>query len=201
MLYVLVHGSFSTIDQAWFPWIAGEVRNLGYNFLSPQFPVDKWNDVNNLEKYKYIPKQSLNSWYRTFESQVIPYIGNQELCFIGHSTGPLFILHAIVKYSLQVDRAYFIAPFLKNTSKSDIVNIANRTFIDEKPDLQKANELIRDSVVFYSDNDPYVDNINSIQFANALGSVLIKLNGLGHMGIESNMDKFPELLKVIINSK
>lgn len=57
-----------------------------------------------------------------------------------------------------------------------------------------------DSTVIYSDNDPYVDNAKSLDFAKKLNSRIIEVHGLGHMGLESKLTQFPEVLTAISTS-
>jgi predicted alpha/beta hydrolase family esterase len=198
MTFVFIHGSFSTPDDAWFPWLKKELEKYGHKVISPQFPVDKWSDVGNLKTSDYKPTQNLNGWFMVFDKIYKENLKNDSLFFVTHSIGPLFTLEVAEKYSIKIDHAVFIAPFFEIYGKSEIVEKANATFYKKDFNFEKLQKLISDSTVLYSDDDPYVDEKKAIDFAKKMNSKTIRLSGLGHMGIESNLKKFPQLLKIIL---
>ena len=197
MTFIFFHGSFSTPQDAWFPWLKLQLEQAGHQVIAPQFPVDVWKDVGALHPSQYNPTQNLTAWYKTFEEIKDTIINKPDLSFIGHSIGPLFILYLVEKYGIQLKYAYFVAPFFHLNDESAIVDKANASFYKTDFDFPKLRHLISRSTVFYSDDDPYVGNEKSLVFARKLNSRVIALKGLGHMGIESNMSKFPELLEII----
>ena len=100
MTFVFIHGSFEHTTDAWFPWLKEQLEKLGHEVFLPQFPVDNWFEVSLHGAKQYKPTQNLSSWIQTFE-QIQPEIQkDSKLCFIGHSLGPLFLLHLIEKYLL-----------------------------------------------------------------------------------------------------
>lgn len=197
MTFLIIHGSFSTPQDAWFPWLGNQLKKLGYKVYTPQFPVDYWTDVGDLKVSAYKPTQSLGKWFKKFEETKQDVLQDSELCIIAHSIGPLFTLRLVEKYDLKIKHAFFVAPFFKIYGKSAIVEKANSTFYKKDFDFAKLRSLISNSMVIYSDDDPYVSETKSLEFAERLGSEVVKLRGLGHMGIESNMKEFPRLLELI----
>lgn len=198
MTFIFFHGSFSTPRDAWFPWLKQQLEKAGHNkVIAPQFLVDLWKDVSSLAPSQYNPTQSLTAWYKTFEEIKGLIFNKSDLSFIGHSLGPLFILHLVERYDIQLKSAYFVAPFFYLNDDSAIVDKANTTFYKTDFDFPRLRRHIPRSTVFYSDDDPYVAEEKSLDFARKLNSEIVALKGFGHMGIESNMSKFPELLEVI----
>jgi predicted alpha/beta hydrolase family esterase len=98
---------------------------------------------------------------------------------------------------MQLANAYFIAPFFEVYGKSDYIEKANDSFYHQQFDFPKLRRLIPNSTVLYSDNDPYIDKLKSVEFREKLKSKIVRLHGLGHMGSESGMKDFPQLLDLI----
>lgn len=197
MTFIFFHGSFSTPRDAWFPWLKQKLEKAGHKVISPQFPVDIWKDVSNLDPLQYHPTQSFTAWFKTFEEIKDSVLNKPDLSLVGHSLGSLFILHLVNTYSIQLTSAYFVAPFFQLNDESAIIDKANATFYKTDFDFAKLRHIISRSTVFYSDDDPYVENVKSLDFARKLNSKVVALKGLGHMGIESHMTEFPVLLNNI----
>lgn len=114
MQFVIFHGAFGAPDKNWFPYLKNELIKLHQKVLVPGFPIEDWDKVTR-EKPKTKPiNQNLQVWLKKFEKEYLPKIKKEkELCFVGHSLGPVFILHLVEKYNLQLDSAIFVAPFLR----------------------------------------------------------------------------------------
>lgn len=197
MTFVLIHGSFEHATDAWFPWLKKELLQMGHKVIVPQFPVDSWSEVSKISAASYNPTQNFASWLTKFEEIKSKIINTEKVCFIGHSLGPLFILRVVERYNLQVANVFFVAPFFEVYGKSDYIEKANASFYKTNFDFKNLRKLIPCSTVIYSDDDPYVDENKSIEFAQKLGSDIIKLHGVGHMGAEAKMVEFPQLLELL----
>ncbi len=196
MKIVIFHGSFEHISDAWFLWLKGELEKKGHDVLLPQFPVDDWEKASALGGQRYIPTQNSHSWMSVFD-RLVPQIQNQQLCFIGHSLGPLFILHVLEKYELILRFGIFVAPFFEIYGKNALIEKANATFYKSDFDFVKLKQRIPSSTVIYSDDDPYVDEEKSKEFGKQLQSNFVQLHGVGHMGAEAKMKEFPILLELL----
>lgn len=207
MTYLFIHGSFGSPREAWFPWLKYELELLHHKVIAPQFPTDLWSSVSSLSAETYLPTQSLMSWTETFDEVVNNISPQQQVCVVGHSLGPLFTLNMIDKYGLILQNAYFVAPFLHPASKEELkdpsaalIHKANLSFYYHNYDFERLRIHIPRSTVIYSNDDPNVHEWEALEFAEKLGSKTKRLIGLGHMGIESNLKEFPELLKIIKNN-
>lgn len=196
MKFVIFHGSFEHISDAWFLWLKKELEQKGHEVLLPQFPVDDWSKISLIGADKYKPTQSLDSWMKVFDEIFSQLQKNKHVCFIGHSLGPLFILHCLERYDLYLDYAVFVAPFFEIRGKSAIVEKANASFTRHDFNFVKLKQRIHKSTIIYCDDDPYVDEEKSLEFGNKLDSTIVKLHGMGHMGAESKMKEFPQLLEL-----
>ena len=45
MQFVIFHGTFSSIDENWFPWLKENLEKLGQTVFAIQFPVDDMSVV------------------------------------------------------------------------------------------------------------------------------------------------------------
>lgn len=184
MKFIVFHGSFASSESNWFPELKEKLESLGQTVIVPQFPIDDWDRISG--------NQNLQSWLLTFEKEVLPKIKKGEkLCFIGHSLSPLFILHTVSKFSLRLDSAIFVSPFMDELERLSQINHVNKTFYKTDFDFEKLKKLIPVSYVLYSDNDPYVDKKYSIEFGKRLDSSLILVKGGKHMNSETGFTSFP----------
>lgn len=204
MTFVFIHGSFGSPNDAWFPWLKAELEASGHEVIAPQFPVDPWEDVEEKSLLQFEPIQNLSSWMYTFNT-ILPKLRKQnDIYIVGHSMGTLFTLHLVARYALTIQRVFFVAPFLYPATEEELkdrsvalIDKANTTFYKTDFDFDFLRKHIIHSTVFMSDDDPYTQEWEALEFAEKLHSNVIKLHGLGHMGIESHMIKFPELLETI----
>lgn len=175
MTFVIIHGAFGNPGENWFPWLKNQLEKLGSKIIIPKFPTPE--------------NQTLDNWLKTFEG--IKTDINQPICIIGHSLGPVFILHAVDKFNIQLNSAIFVSPFAEKLDNPEFDKV-NSSFYKTSFDYGKLKKLIPKSYVFYSDNDPYVSTRHSIDFADSLESQKIQIKGAGHFGER----EFPEILQL-----
>jgi len=185
MRFIIFHGAYGNPEGNWFPELKEKLENLGQEVLIPKFPVDNFDEISRKVKPKY---QNLENWFKVFEKIVKRLDG--KICFVGHSLGPLFILHVVDKYNLKLDSAIFVSPFMRKLDDYRFDNV-NKTFYKTNFNFKKLRKLIPISYVLYSDNDPYVDKKHSLEFAKKMNSSLILVNRAGHMNSEVNLNEFP----------
>ncbi|OGG01316.1 hypothetical protein A2Z33_05375 [Candidatus Gottesmanbacteria bacterium RBG_16_52_11] len=197
MTFVIIHGAFGSPGENWFPQLRRELEALGQKVLVPQFPVDSWEDLKRAGPEYTISNQTLPNWLSVFEQVKEAIPKNEKLCFVGHSLGPLFILHAVDRFSLKLDSAIFVSPFLDKLDSWEI-NLANASFYKTDFDFEHLKKLIPVSYVLYSDNDPYVAKQHSLLFAKALDSSPILVRRAGHMNSAVNLNEFPLVLDLCL---
>lgn len=190
MKFLLFHGSFGNPEENWFGDLKNKLENIGQHVIVPRYPVDSWEKVTAQGANIPLKNQSLENWLSEFE-KILPEFRNGPLCFVGHSLGPLFILHCVEKYSIQLDSAIFVCPFLDKLNKSWQIDHANSTFYKTDFDFGKLRKLIPISYVVFSTNDPYVDKKYSVIFAKSLQSSLIEIKNAGHISASAGFTKLP----------
>lgn len=198
MKFVLFHGAFGSPGSNWLPELKDKLESLGQEAISPAFPVDTWDHVTKLGPDSPSNIQNLDNWFKEFDKIYKTFRKGEKLCFIGHSLGPLFILHAVERYNIKLDSATFVCPFLDALHKSWQIDHVNKSFYKTDFDFKKLRRLIPVSYVLYSNNDPYVPVSYSQMFGKALGSSMISLKRAGHMNDEVNLNDFPLIMDLCI---
>lgn len=191
MTFVLFHGSFGSPEGNWFPYVKDQLEKMRQRVIIPTFPVEDWNRITELGPKAEVHHQSLRHWFKTFMPFAESLIRENNLCFIGHSLGPLFILHVLSKWKIQLKNAIFVCPFLEDLHKDWQFYVVNKTFYKTNFNYHALKEQIPQSTVIYSSNDPYVENRYSIDFANHLRSGLVKIKNGGHLNNDSGYTTFP----------
>lgn len=175
----LIHGSFGYPTENWFPWMKGELENLGCQVFAPQFPTSS--------------AQTLENWLKTFEGYR-QYL-NKDAIFIGHSLGPAFILSVLEKIDQPVKAAFFVSGFLGKIN-NPLYDRVNETFM-KKFDWKKLKQNCGKFYVFHSDNDPYVPLRKAKELAKNLGIQIILVKGGGHLNEKAGYLKFELLLEKV----
>lgn len=189
-----MHGSYGSPEENWFRWLERELKTSGHEVILEQFPVDDWNEVEEIgpeNSGTYQPTQSLASWEDFFVDRILPQIADQEIGFVGHSIAPVFMLHMLARYDLEITTAVFVAPFFSIPDAPNVWQFypVNKTFYSYDFDFEKIKQKIQKSYVVCGDDDPYVPATESPLFAAKLGSEIHVVPGGRHCG--SNFTEFP----------
>jgi len=198
MAFVLFHGSFNSYDQIkdfWFP----KLKKLNQKIIFPKFPIETWDEITQGGK-KYIPKkQNLQIWLKTFDKYYEAIKNEKDLVFIGHSSGPLFILHVLQNYELSINSAIFVSPFINPLTKPAWqVKLINQSYYSNKFVFNLLKRKCLNSYVLYGTNDPYVETENSLDFAKKMASNIIPINNGGHLNTEATSKSVIDTCKKVI---
>lgn len=179
--YVIVHGSYGSPFENWFPWLYSELTKRGKNVLVPQFPCGE-----GIQNY--------TNWEKVLDSYRDMLDSNTS--FVGHSLAPAFIVDYILQNRIEVNRLVFAAPFygLINIPEFDSVN---SPFFFKK-DLERVKDYSKKRLCFISSNDPYVPNELSLEFANAISAETQTVDSAGHFNTSVGYDKFEILLEKLL---
>lgn len=196
MQFVIFHGAYGSPEGNWFPWLKKELEELGHEVLVPRFPVEKWDDVVAKGESYDSQIQNLTTWMEVFDKEVLPQLKKDEpVCFIGHSLGPVFILHILEKYQLQLDSAIFVAPFYKPIPEWEF-NAVNNTFYKTDFDYEALKKQLQISYSLFSDNDSHVPMQQPIDFSDKMGSSKIVVKGGAHLNADTGYTTFPLVLEL-----
>lgn len=198
MKFVIFHGSFGHPEENWIPELRDSLLALGQEVITPRFPVDDWDEVCKAGPGTKAKYQSLSNWLKVFENDVLPQIKKGEkLCFVGHSIAPVFILHIVSKFKIQLDSAVFASPFMDDIGGEYWqFKVANGTFYKHDFQWDQLQKLIPTSYVLYSDNDPYIDQKFFLDFGHKMSSSMIMVKRAGHLNASANLNEFPLILEL-----
>ena len=198
MKYLILHGSFGSPNSNWFPWLKKELEFQDKDVLAPQMPVDKYEEAekiyNSTEHWK-AKYQNLDNWFKKFETDIQPWIGDENLTIFAHSISPVFVLHLIEKYNLNIDTAVFVSPFYERIDLTGPYDIVNDSFYHSDFNWEKIKNNITNRYVFYGDKDRYVTLKYAQNFIDKTDSKATLMKGYGHLGGE--LSEFPEILNLI----
>ena len=197
--HLILHGSYGTTDENWFTWLKLQLEAAGHSVLLPQFPIDDWDQANQVGKDIFVPKnQSLSSWLAAFEG-LLPSLDTSNLTVIAHSSAPLFMLHVLLGHpAVQLRKALFVAPFLGKIGDIWQIEKVNQSFYaPQEFNFEQIAAQIKEAIVFYSDNDPYVPAEASLQFASKIHAKTIEISAAGHFNTEAGYTSFPQILKYL----
>ncbi len=182
MKAIIIHGSYGSPEENWFPWLKFELEKKGIEVFIPKFPTPEG--------------QSLQNWLRDFE-QYKKHLGSDTI-LIGHSLGVPFILK-VLELGGKAKSAFLVAGFTGKLRDKRFLRI-NRSFVESEFNWKKIRESCQTFNVFHSDNDPYVPLENGAELAEKLGTEPIIVKGAGHFNEKAGYKKFPQLLNEILKS-
>lgn len=198
MKFVIFHGSFGHPEENWIPELRDSLQALGQEVIAPTFPCDDWDEVCQAGPGSNSKHQNLNSWLKVFKDEVLPQIKKGDrLCFVGHSIAPVFILHVVSNFNLQLDSAIFASPFMDDIGGEYWqFLVVNKTFYVHNFDWDQLHKLIPTSYVLYSDDDPYIDQKFFLDFGQKMKSSMIMVKRAGHLNASVNLNEFPLILEL-----
>ena len=176
--YVIVHGSYGSPFENWFPWLYEKLTAEGKNVLVPQFPCGA-------------KIQNYDNWKRVLDAY--KHLINENTTFIGHSLAPAFIVDYLIDNNLKVKRLVLVAPFygLINIPEFDEVNSPFFT----KKDLSKISFLALKRICFISNNDPSVPKALSVSFSKEISAETIFVDNAGHFNASAGYKTFESLME------
>jgi predicted alpha/beta hydrolase family esterase len=176
---LIIHGSFGSPLENWFPWLAQQLSKTGRRVLVPHFPD---RDLQNLENWSAV----LDS-YRPFFSD--------RLTIYAHSLGPAFVVDFVVDKGLVLEKAIFVSPFYGLISIEEFDAVNQSFFVDEDY-LRKFASLCRNCTCVFSDDDPYVPEELSVKFCELVNGKKEIVPGGKHLNSSAGFSEFPLLLDI-----
>jgi len=180
---LLVHG-FNGVPQI-FNYFKEELERLGYRVFIPAFPV---REEISVEKY-----------FKVFDTY--KNLFDENLIVVAHSIGnPMFIKY-ISKYKIKIDSYISLAGFDKKfyNEGKDILNEKVKLAVLDNKEIENAKNLIYRKYSIYSNSDHIVPIDILEDFCNDIKSVPMSMEGIGHMGKKSGLEKLPEVVNLILS--
>ncbi|OGL34721.1 hypothetical protein A3F65_03435 [Candidatus Saccharibacteria bacterium RIFCSPHIGHO2_12_FULL_47_16b] len=178
MKALILHGTGSSSQNGWFPYVKLELEKLGYEVYVPDLPGA---DAPNIERYNKFLLGS--NW--DFGDNLI----------VGHSSGSVAILGLLqtLPKNVKVSTAILVGTFRGNLGREDLLGV------DVKFDFEKIKNKAEKFIVVHSDNDPYCPLDGAKWIAEQLQAEFILLPGQQHFSshIDPKYKRFPKLIEII----
>ena len=175
----IFHGTEGYPEENWFPWLKHELEELGHRVFVPQFPTPP------------IVPAKIEEWFEVL-SAYNQYINDQTI-LIGHSLGGIFTLRILEKQEYPVFCSIFVG------TPIGVLPIANydrdTSFSGFDFNWENITANAGTSIVFQSDNDPYVGLGNGEELAKHLGVNLSFVPNAGHFNKTAGYLEFQDLLE------
>lgn len=175
---IILHGSGSTPNDVWYPWLKQELQEKGYKVSAPILtaddpaPLSVWLPLALKENY------------------------DAETVLVGHSSGAPLILSVLENLNVKVKQAIIVAGFITPLA----VDKGHNPILQETYNWDKIKNHVQDLIFINSDNDPWgCDDKQGKAMHQKLGGTLI-INHEGHMGSDTFKQpykQFPFLLTLI----
>lgn len=181
---IILHGWQGNPDEAWFPWLKGELEAKGFYVTVPQLPEPDFPTIQN-----WIPAISK-----------VVGTPDEQTYFVGHSLGCI----AIVRYletlpkKTKVGGTVFVAGFLKTVTGYEInpqVQEIDKHWLQTPLNAKLAATHLPKSIAIFSDNDPWVPLENQEDFREKLNSEIIVMQNMGHFSGSANIFELPIALE------
>lgn len=184
--HILIHGAHGSPQENWIPWLADQLRDQGYNPLTPQFPTPLGH--------------SFAQW-RPILDLYYPFIQPKPI-IVGHSIGAAFAIDYMLDRELYVDKLITIAGFYEPLGLEDgeEMDEMNDTFFLPSFNISHVQNLASSVINIYSDSDPYIRPHISQSFMKELKTPAhnqLHIEKAGHFNTDSGYNQFEYLLNII----
>ncbi len=187
---VIIHGTGSTPDSNWFPYIKKTLEEQNVEVYAPTLPIGD--------------EQNIDNWRKAFFDN-LPFELDGDTILIGHSVGVPFLLNILNEDLVSSMKAtVFVSGFYE---KLDLPHLEGQlaTFVDLEYDWDLVRKNAGEIIQLHGDNDPAVPLAQAEKLAKNVASKLTVIKGGGHLNRKTGYtDTFPELvdeLNVLVSCK
>lgn len=172
---IILHGTGSTPQSYWHPYIKENLEQKDFEVIVPELPNTDNPDIKITLPF-------------VLETQNF----DENTILIGHSSGCPLILSILENIDVQIKKAILVAGFC---------DTLNSPSLQKSYDFNKIKNNCKEFIFINSDNDPWgCDDVQGRKMLEKLGGDLIIRKGEGHMGsekFEQYYKEFPLLLRLI----
>jgi len=182
----IVHGWGDKPGDHWMPWLKEQLEVSGFSVAATQMP--------------HTDTPVIGEWV----SHLNRLVGEsgEDAYYVGHSIGCQTIMRHVEQLPTDstVRGAVFVAPWLVLANLSANEEAIARPWIDTPIDFARVRSRLPEVTAYFSNDDPYVSLDNQALFEQKLGAHTQLLQGRKHIGVESGMTTFPELLATTLSA-
>lgn len=176
MRVILIHGMNASPEKNFHPWLAGELRDRGFEVLVPELPLSVTEEGFNLPTIIKVMKEQVG------------YLKSDDI-LLGHSLGGLVILQYLEAVEMtETPRAVILVGPPWKVSRPEL----RRLFVEDL-DAEVLMWKAREYVVVHSHDDTIVPFEHGEKLAHQLKARVVVTQTDGHFMEE----KHPVLLEVI----
>lgn len=177
--YFIIHGSFGSSQENWFPWLEKELCEKD-RVINLDFPIGE-------------DKQNYRNWEMVLNS--VKRFINKDSVFFCHSISCIFLVKFCVKNNINIGKAIMVSGFNNYLGLNNDYDAVNCTmYLNNASDFVK---LCKKRVHIHSLNDPYVTQEKLNEFTKLIDAQEIVIEQGGHLNAEAGYKKFPKLLELI----
>lgn len=181
----IIHGWGGNPTEAWFPWLANQLEQKGFEVVVPQMPDPE--------------EPKIGAWVSTLADCVGK--PDEHTILVGHSIGCPTILRYLegLPKDAKVGHCVFVAGWftLKGLESEEEWAIA-KPWLETPINEAKVRSACKSFTAFFSDNDPFVPLENVEAFEKRLQATTVVLHNRGHFGSNDDTKAFPELFNSCI---
>ncbi|MBU0570100.1 alpha/beta hydrolase [Patescibacteria group bacterium] len=175
---LILHGIEGYAGIHWQKWLCDELVKKEYKVVMPDLP-----NPNRPDRKK---------WLRVAKS-LTRDVDFSEFVIIGHSLGVVTALDLIESVGKKIKALISVSGFVKDYGVE-----LNSYFLRERTiDLNKIRNLVEQTFVIYSDNDPYVPQEILKHLADGLDAKPVIIKNGGHINTDSGYTKSPIVLEIL----
>jgi predicted alpha/beta hydrolase family esterase len=173
---IIIHGSFGSPTENWFPWLKQRVVEAGQTAFVPTFPTPE--------------QQSLENWRTVFEQQVGTI--SRDCLLVGHSLGVAFIFDLLERSIDPVRASFFVSGFVGELGDPQFDNV-NRSFVCRDFDWKKIRSNMGKAFLYHGDTDPYVPLEKCKELSKRLQVKPNLIKNGGHLNAAAGYETFDAL--------
>lgn len=177
----IFHGTMSSPDENWFPWLAKNLKKEWIETVVPEFPTPE--------------NQSLESWFDVMDEYVDSIDENTIL--IGHSLGATFLLRLLEVLEKPVGLAVLVSGLIGQIDFPEFDEL-NASFIEYEFDWKKIRNNAREFMVIHGSDDPYVSIEHAYEIAKQTKAGTHIIEKGGHLNAASGYSKFNKLFDLLL---
>lgn len=174
---VIIHGTYGSPEENWFPWLKQHLEADGHKVMVPEFPTPEG--------------QSLGAWMEILNQEVGVF--GSDLVMVGHSLGSALILRKLELVTEPIRAGFLVSAFIGALGLTDFdpLNASFFALPFNWPAIRRNARIFR---LYNGDNDPYVPLNKGKEIARLLGTTVKVVKGGGHINAAAGYTRFDRLL-------
>lgn len=181
--YLIIHGTGGSVYGNWFGWLNNYINNNKDKSIafSIQLPTPY--------------KQNFKNWENVLLGYFKAGIIDEKTTFICHSASPIFVIKFLIKHNIKIKKFISVSGANNFISGFNDIDKLNKTLFLKN--VSKFVGLCKERYCFYSDNDPYINLKELVNFADSIKAHHIFIKGKGHFNSETGVNTLPEIISYL----